>query len=324
MRPLLYSLFGIAKPTPPKEKPPVRETGSLTLREGFAKYLKEVSPHKKRGAPQDTSLVRAWLKTPVADWEMYDITGKELADLRDAWLKTYKPATVVRRLAILSHLYSTASTEWYYRKLENPVKQIRKPKVRNSRERRLYRDIRLDGFPSSEFDWLIKAYDSKYVEPLITLAVETAMRRGEIASLLWENVNLEACTAFLPDTKNGHDRTVPLSPKAVEVLRAWQQDEESGRVFKCGDSYITKVFMHAVRSSRAHYERACEVLGVRPDPKHFNDLRFHDLRHEAISTMAPHFHAHELAKISGHRDTRMLMRYYHPDPTDLASRLAAM
>jgi integrase len=54
----------------------------------------------------------------------------------------------------------------------------------------------------------------------VALAIETGMRRGELLGLLWDNVDLERRTAFLPVTKNGESRGVPLSSRAVEVLRA--------------------------------------------------------------------------------------------------------
>ena len=67
---------------------------------------------------------------------------------------------------------------------------------------------------------------------------------------------------------------------------------------------------------------SCKKADARPDPKYLIDLRFHDLRHEATSRLAAIFPMHELTKITGHKDPRMLMRYYHPHAKDLAKRLA--
>src|SRR5690606_14005437 len=104
-----------------------------------------------------------------------DISGAQVATQRDIWLERYKPATVVRRLAMLSHLYSTASVEWGHRKLENPVKMIRKPKVRNSRERRILK-VGLHAHPEDELEWIIRTCTSGYARPVLTLAAATGMR----------------------------------------------------------------------------------------------------------------------------------------------------
>lgn len=74
--------------------------------------------------------------------------------------------------------------------------------------------------------------------------------------------------------------------------------------------------------ARKNYQVECEETRVRPDPKYLTDLRVHDLRHETTSRLAEIFPTHELTKITGRKDPRMLMRYYHPRAKDLAKRLA--
>jgi integrase len=71
---------------------------------------------------------------------------------------------------------------------------------------------------------------SPWMVPLVKLALKTAMRRGELLALRWENVNLEAQTAFLPMTKNGSARIVPLSKKAVAILEGLPNNRQ-GTVF---------------------------------------------------------------------------------------------
>lgn len=65
----------------------------------------------------------------------------------------------------------------------------------------------------------------------------------------------------------------------------------------------------------------CQEAGLLPRDGFLVDLRFHDLRHEATSRVAEVFSMHELAKITGNRDPRMLMRYYHPRAENLAKKL---
>jgi len=74
---------------------------------------------------------------------------------------------------------------------------------------------------------------------IIPFAIETAMRRGEIALLTWEHIDLDYGTVFLPDTKNGEPRTVPLSPYAMQLLRQCGV-KESGRPFPIPADSITQ------------------------------------------------------------------------------------
>ena len=67
--------------------------------------------------------------------------------------------------------------------------------------------------------------------------------------------------------------------------------------------------MRAVGRARKLYLDECKTAGQRPDGSFLTDLRFHDLRHEATSRLASIFPIHELTKITGHKDPRMLMRY---------------
>ncbi|GGF07586.1 hypothetical protein GCM10007285_39370 [Stappia taiwanensis] len=129
------------------------------------------------------------------------------------------------------------------------------------------------------------------------------MRRGEILGLVWENIDLKARTAAIHQTKNGHARTVPLSAAAVAILNTFHS--RSGAVFP--------ISANALRLS---WERVKERAQLR-------DLRFHDLRHEAVSRFFElGLSVPEVALISGHRDPRMLFRYTHPKPTDIAKKLA--
>ncbi len=128
---------------------------------------------------------------------------------------------------------------------------------------------------------------------------------------------------------------MPLSSRAVTVLQALRdtQDAEredsddnekaiSGRVFEIRSDAVTRAFERAVTRARKLYVEEGNATGQRPDGRFLTDLRFHDLRHEATTRLASIFPMHELTKITGHKDPRMLMRYYHPRAEDLAKRLA--
>lgn len=213
--------------------------------------------------------------------------------------------------------------------LSNPLELVRKPPANNARTRRVREtegDSRDDRrAPDGELKRVVSASSSDVLPTIISLAVETAMRRGEIVDLRWEHVDLKRHVAHLPHTKNGSSRDVPLSPRAVEALKEWRKvvgkNPGDGRVFSIRGDAVTRAFERAVDRARKTYEQECRDAGRTPDAKYLIDLRFHDLRHEATSRLASIFPMHELAKITGHRDPRMLMRYYHPSAEDLAKRL---
>ena len=96
-----------------------------------------------------------------------------------------------------------------------------KPKIDKGRERRLEND---------EEERLLKAA-SPNLRPVILFALATAMRREEIASLQWKNVNLRGRYALLLDTKNTETRTVPLSQDALDILRSMPRGADNEIVF---------------------------------------------------------------------------------------------
>lgn len=313
------------------------EAEVTTLHTLLDRYEAEIMPALK-GAVREKSVLGLWRDTPLAKRAMATIRSGDIAQQRDAWLSAgLAPATVLRRLARLSHLFNTARKEWGMESLSNPVELVRKPTPNNARARRVVASPssgRRGARAADELACIRAASESRVLPAILTLAVETAMRRGEIAALLWENIDLERRVAHLPETKNGNSRDVPLSTAAVDVLASLLPNVEGkrrkapavppelrGSVFATHPDGITQAFERALERARTQYLKECAERGQTPDPAFLRDLRFHDLRHEATSRLASRFQLHELAKITGHRDPRMLLRYYHPDAADLAKRL---
>ncbi len=158
------------------------------------------------------------------------------------------------------------------------------------------------------------------------------MRRGELLSLQWEHVDLERRTAYLPDTKNGDSRMVPLSTHAVDILKSvpsYPKPERgvskrlaSGPVFATTAAALKKGYARAIERAKEKYLSDCQSTGTPPLPGFLDDLHFHDMRHEAASRLAEKLsNVLELSAVTGHRDLRMLKRYYHPRAEDLAKKL---
>jgi len=270
-----------------------QEAERTTLAELLSRYRKEVTPQKK-GWVQESSKLRVISRHPLAQYAIANIGGKELAEYRDMRLKEVSPKTARDELILLGHVFKVAMQDWsLVLPHGNPIDAVRKPKVGNNK-----RDRRL--MPGEE-ERLIEACRI-YGEPLpsiVILALETGMRRGEIASLHWEHVNLDKRILHLPETKNEDSRDVPLSLRAVITLKALPRNI-SGRVFGVRADSITQAF-----------NRACKRAGI-------DDLRFHDLRHEATSRFFEKgLNPMQVAAITGHKTLQMLQRYTHLRAEDL-------
>ncbi|MDA8149897.1 MAG: site-specific integrase [Nitrospiraceae bacterium] len=270
-----------------------KEAENTTLSEALDRYEREVSS-QKRSSDQDRIYVRYWKKTGLAGRFLASIQGKDLALWRDERLLAVKPATVDRELRIISHLYTIAVKEWGMAGLVNPVTQIRKPKLPPGRDRRL---------GPGELEKILSNTESPHLSHIVRFALETAMRRGEIAGMTWEMVDLKKRTVTLPETKNGEKRIVPLSSEALRILSGIPRRLD-GSVWGITEDPITRAFI-----------RACKRAKV-------EGLTFHDLRHEATSRLFEKgFNPMEVAAITGHKTLQMLKRYTHLKAEDLAKRM---
>jgi len=291
-----------------------KEAESTTLSEALDRYAQEVSS-KKKGAYQESRRIENLKRHKLAKRFLSSIQGKDIAEYRDERLKSVSQASVRLELALLSHLFNTAIREWGMNGILNPVTQIRLPKKAISRDRRL--------FPGEEEKLLAEC--DKYGGDLpyvARLALVTGMRRGELASLTWDNIDLKKRTATLPETKTGEKRGVPLSSEAVQILRDIPRRLD-GKVFGFIDSHsITTAFIRSVTRARSTYEKECEDKGENPDPSFLKNLTFHDLRHEATSRFFElGLDTPFVKKITGHKTYQMLDRYTHLRAEDIAERL---
>jgi integrase len=288
-------------------------TRSITLCEAISRYLRECTPRKK-SARAEKYLLQTWASSDISPLELGRIRPAQIAAWRDTRLSSGAATQTVRNgLTALSAVYEQAIREWGFDSLTNPVRRIRRPGAPNSRSRRVSAD---------ETQTLSRLTESRLLPSLITLAVETGMRLSELTSARWAHLDLTKRTLHLPDTKNGESRTVPLSTAAVTTLtnlRHRVNEPNSGRVFNITPHAATVAFRRAVKRARKAY---LESLGDQQDKGLFSNLRFHDLRHEAVSRLFERgLNVIEVSSISGHKTLQMLKRYTHLRAADLAKRL---
>ena len=276
---------------------------ALTLRMAIQRYLEEVTP-KKKGAPQELSRGRQIARLGFTLKAMDQITPQEIATLRDQRLNQVSANTVRLELAFISVVYEQAGSEWGIA-VANPTRQIRAPKPGRARRRRL--------LPEEEQALMTACEQSRaaYLPTLVILALETAARFGELVNLSWQNIDLNRQTALLIDTKNGDDRLVPLSERAVRAISVLPKAKD-GRIFTAAYGSIKTAFRVALKTVRRN-----------SGGKLLNDFRFHDIRHEAVSRLFEQgLNAFEVSMISGHKTIQMLQRYTHPLFETVASKLA--
>jgi len=270
-----------------------------TLGELVSRYMVEVTPIMK-SAEADLIRLAALKRNTLCKLSLVALTPARVAEFRDQRLKLVSSGTVIRELAYISSVINHARREWGIN-IDNPVRLVRKPPTPQGRSRTVN---------ETEMLRILDALTpcptrrvSPWMKPLVELAVETAMRRGELLELRWEHIDLGNRVAHLPITKNGEGRYVPLSSRALAILERLPRSL-SGCVFPIKPQTVAAAFMKA--SKRAG-------LG---------DVRFHDLRHTATTLMASKLpNVIELAAVTGHKSLAMLKRYYHPKAVELARKL---
>lgn len=273
-----------------------------TLRDLMARYRDDVVPGHKGADVERTRINRILRTEAFVDKKLAALCTEDLQDFITDRLTEVAPATVDRDLDVLSQVIRYAADVWKIAAAESPFVGLHRPKYFNERDRRLLPD---------EEQLLLKAAradENPYVEPAIILALETAARRGELLSIRKCDVFLEERYAYLRDTKNGRPRKVPLTTRALQVCQALMAD------CIAEDEPLLKLTANALKI--AFFRRVVPASGI-------EDLHFHDLRHEAISRLAEsgQFQLIELQAISGHRDTRMLLRYAHLCCGNLAEKM---
>ena len=293
------------------------EARETTLGQALERYRDSVTVKKKSHQPELSRIGRI-LRNPISGRPLSTLRADDIETLlddlaqphvtagKDGKERRQRPAseaTQRRYTALLSHLFSIATKRWRIEGLRNPIKEMELPSPGRPRKRRL---------EEGEEEKLLAALEgcrNPYIKPMVLLAVETAMRQGELLKLRWEHLYLPGPhgIATLYNTKNGEDRAVPLSSRAVNILKSLQGDDVKkikGLVFP-----ISQAALHS------GWINACRRAGI-------EGLRFHDLRHEATSRIVElGWEDSQTSAVTGHKTLQMLKNYTHLRALDLAKKL---
>ena len=231
----------------------------------------------------------------LGHFTLSDLNIKSLEEYRDSRLETVSSATVKHELGIIKRALNEFCSSKSLRGYQAPV--IRPPKICNARSRRL---------KHHELSAILKVINNPEVQALIQLAIETAMRRGELMRIEAQDIDYDRRTLKIDETKTNVPRTIPLTKQAISVLKNQKVKNSTGKLFSIKPDSLTQAF-----------SRACNKAGIQ-------NLRFHDLRHEATSRFfETGLSLMEVASITGHQDPRMLRRYTHLEANDLLQKLDA-
>jgi integrase len=223
---------------------------------------------------------------------LFEVTTPLVDQYRQVRLRSVKPATVYQELALLRRMFNVAINEWEWIK-DNPVARLSfSVGNTNARDRWLTLD--------EEKALLENATSPTWLKTLLVVALHTGMRRGEILSLAWQDVDLARRTITVVKSKNGQKRTIPLSQPLWDALNATRVRDIRGRVFPVSGSRLRDAFKEVLKKA---------VIG---------NFRFHDLRHTfATRLVQGGVDIYKVKELLGHKTLMMTARYAHHYPESL-------
>ena len=277
----------------------------LTVGDLLRRYLEQETP-KKRGARSETIRIKRLIgdgkvgADPLCGIPLNQVGRADIVDWRERRLKEVSPATVARELSTIKAVFTWATRElgWY---AVSPAANVSPPKKPLPRVRRVSDDeVALLMTACGLEDGQQPINKTQQAVHAFRLAIETAMRAGELLSLKWENIDFNLRVAHLEMTKNGEPRDVPLSSRAIELLRLME------------GLHPVKVFTVAPGTMDVLFRRVRDLADLK-------DLHFHDSRAEALTRLSKKVDVMRLARISGHKDIKILYNtYYRETAEDIA------
>lgn len=287
------------------------EAERKTLGDLIDDYEKDVLP-TIRAQAQEKSRLRQ-IREGLGKKSLASITTAVVLKYRNSRLEKLKPNSVNREITSLLRLMSYAYHDCKIH-LPHGVPQVRKLQVDDARDRRV---------SDEEIHAICKHTESHELPIIVRFALETGFRRSQISGLKREHVFIRPDDRYcrLVQTKNGTTFNAAINSAAAKIIEGLPARVDRFLFGLKGES-ISQAFDRARDRARKEYEKECNAKGIKPDERYLVDLHFHDLRHEAISRLAQRVpNVIELSRITGHRDLKMLDRYYQISTRELVRKL---
>ncbi len=295
----------------------ISEAQKRTVSDAIERFIKEEILHTNRGIH-----LHRW-KASIGNYFLSAITEVKINDVTSAWKvlgpsnKRLKCATVNRHLDSLSVVFQ-AALRWGWAR-ENPVRKARRFQEPLGRIRYLTEIEREKLF--------VQCRKSKYrpLELVVLLALSTGMRKEELLSMQWSQVDLINGTLILLKTKNNTSRRVYIRGQSLRLFR------EHAKVRQLNSPYVfpgKKPSSKKPDAARPANERHFDIRKAWEkalEDAEICDFRFHDLRHSCASYLAMNgATALEIAEVLGHRGLDTVKRYAHLSDTHTASVVERM
>ena len=279
------------------------QASRLTLRDLLNRYIKENKHRAKKSWRMEEYRVGYIKQDTIADCNCLRLSSKHLVEFRDRRLETVSNSTFNKDLSFLSQVIETAIHDWEIGFPSNPCKTVKRkadPKPRSrvfkgDEEHRLLEACVLVN---------IHGKSNPYLKPMVQFAIETAVRKGELFKIKYNDIDFTKCLLSLNDTKNGEDRVIPLSNKAIMILKSLPR------------RFDGKVFPMTKDSLKSWFNTAKKKANIK-------DFRWHDLRRVACSRLFEKgLGVEQVQAISGHKDPTILLNTYtRVDPAKLVKKL---
>jgi len=272
-----------------------------TFRELAEMYAQYAKIHHKRKRDNSTR-IRRWLDA-FGDKSALSIKPHMVEEIIAKMIdEDYKPATIARELVILKAILNRAIKNELIEK--NPIARVSAPKFDNTVVRYLTPD---------QEERLFNALPER-LHPIVTVALHTGLRQGELLKLNWEDVDFNAGTLFVRDRKSGESTHVHMNSRVKVVICSFRKQEDfEGAIFT--DTHGGRM---DARNLRRDFGIAVKKARLAP-------FRFHDLRHSFASRLAMQgANDRTLQTLMGHKTQRMILRYAHLGPTHLLNALEGL
>jgi integrase len=279
------------------------QASRLTLSDLIDRYIKENKHKAKKGWLMEESRARYIKEDTISDCNCLRLSSKHLVEFRDRRLQKVSNTTFNKDLSFLSQVIETAIHDWEIGFPSNPCKSVKR--IPNSRPRnRVFKGDEEHRLLEASVLVNLHGKRNTYLKPMIQFSIETAVRQGELLKIKYQDIDFNKCLLHLNDTKNSEDRVIPLSNKAIMILKSLPR------------RFDGKVFPYTKDSLRSWWDTAKRKAKIK-------DFRWHDLRRVACSRLFEKgLGVEQVQAISGHKDPTLLLNVYTKvDPVKLVKRL---
>lgn len=266
------------------------------LAEIVERYKREITP-AKRGREFEDIVLTAMLREKWMHLPLQQLGPRHFAAYKQARLEKVSASTFRRQYGLLLAILRHAEQEWQWVTPTSSATKITLPKAPKTAIQRISEADETAIFAATD------NLKNPYMKPLIALAITSGLRRGELLSLRFKDWDRAGNWLLVREAKSGHPRQVPLFGKGLDAVASlWPSNHDM-------------IFPITPNAVKLNWNRLRVSAGL-------PNVRFHDLRHEAISRLFEKgLTVPEVAAISGHRTPSQLFRYAHADLNSIVRKL---